>query len=240
MRTRLTCCLATLAIAWGTFQEIAAPAAESADGSARFTVPARKPILFQALDNHGFAYQTMRTITYVQPGERVACVGCHENRMATPLPADPMAVHRPASQIDPGPLGGRPFSFVEMVQPVLDRHCLACHGGERTDADLDLTATPAGDWTKSYLALTRDPQLVPRYPARNQIQVTPPGGVYGALGSRLMKLLRDGHEGVELEGDEIRRLAAWIDCNAIFYGTPDPSQQPKQLAGQRVPMPEIQ
>jgi len=39
-----------------------------ADGSARFIVPAHKPILFQALDKDGFAYQTMRSTTYVQPG----------------------------------------------------------------------------------------------------------------------------------------------------------------------------
>ena len=116
-----------------------------ADGSARFLVPACKPILFQALDADGFAYQTMRTITYVQPGEKVSCVGCHENRRTTPLPMDRelAALRRAPSAIDPGPLGGRPFSYVEVVQPVLDRHCVKCHGGEKPDGGIDLTGRAA-------------------------------------------------------------------------------------------------
>ena len=69
-----------------------------ADGSARFIVPAHKPILFQALDKDGFAYQTMRSTTYVQPGERTSCVGCHEHRMSAPPAASvPLAMQRPPS-----------------------------------------------------------------------------------------------------------------------------------------------
>lgn len=82
--------------------------------------------------------------------------------------------------------------------------------------------------------------LVPRFVQRNQIQVTPPGGTYGACGSRLMKLLADGHEDVQLSAEQIRRLAAWIDLNAIFYGVYDAEGQVRQLAGQRVAMPDVQ
>jgi hydrazine synthase alpha subunit-like protein len=212
----------------------------AADGSALFTVPALKPLLFQALDQDGCAYQTMRSVAYVQPGELISCVGCHENRLTVPPPAATLAMAREPSTIDPGPLGGRPFSFVEMVQPVLDKHCVECHGGDKIEGHIDLTATVEGAWTKSYGSLTRDATLVPRFPQRNQIQVTPSGGQFGALGSGLMKLLRQGHEGVQLSADEIRRLAAWIDCNAIFYGTPNPADQAKQLRGEAVAMPEIQ
>ena len=227
-----------------------------ADGSARFTVPAQKPILFQALDANGMAYQTMRSVTYVQPGERVACVGCHEARMSAPVrPPSALAAmaHKPAP-LDPGPLGGRPFSFVEMVQPVLDKHCVRCHGGEKTEGKIDLTRTPSGSFTRSYLALCGDrnfwhlgtnPQnaaeaLVPRFGARNQIQVSPPGGMYGARGSRLLKLLHNGHYDVKLTSDDFRRLAAWIDLNAIFHGVNNPEDQARQLRGEPVPMPEIQ
>ncbi|MCU0980602.1 MAG: hypothetical protein MUF25_15740 [Pirellulaceae bacterium] len=222
-----------------------------ADGSARFVVPAHKPILFQALDQDGFAYQTMRSTTSVQPGERTACVGCHEHRMSAPPKSAgiPLALRRPPSPLEPGPWGGRPFSFVEVVQPVLDQHCVRCHGGEKTEHEVDLTAAPHNGFTKSYWALcandSKDPQvalppLVPRFEQRNQIQMTPPGGQYGALGSRLMKLLRDGHEDVKLSEADLRRLAAWIDCNAIFHGSYDPAEQAKQLAGERIAMPEIQ
>ncbi len=224
------------------------------DGSARFTVPARKPILFQALDKDGFAYQTMRTITYAQPGERITCIGCHENRMTTPGPEPVMAARRPASRIEPGPFDGQPFSFVRVVQPVLDKHCVACHGGDQKDGDIDLTSEGHKGFTKSYWALCGDRDfwgagtnpknaaeaLVPRFGGRNQVQITPPGGSYGARGSRLMKMLRDGHEEVKLSPDELRRLAMWIDCNAIFFGTTNRQEQERQLRGEIVAMPDIQ
>ena len=55
-----------------------------------------------------------------------------------------------------------------------------------------------------------------------------------------MKMLRAGHKEVKLSDAELRRLAAWIDCNAIFHGSFDPAEQAKQLAGERIGMPEIQ
>jgi hydrazine synthase alpha subunit-like protein/WD40 repeat protein len=226
------------------------------DGSARFLVPAGKPLLFQALDQDGLAYQTMRTVTYVQPGERVSCVGCHENRMSAPTKpvTELAALGRPPSKIDPGRLGGRPFSFVEVVQPILDKHCIQCHGTEDPDGAVDLTATPHAEFTKSYVSLTGDvdfwsngtnPEnaaraLVPRFGGRNQIHVTPPGGIYGARGSRLMRLLREGHEDVVISADEFRSLGAWIDSNAIFYGVNLPENQARQLRGEIVEMPDIQ
>ena len=75
---------------------------------------------------------------------------------------------------------------------------------------------------------------------RNQVQVTPPGGQTGARGSRLMKLLRSGHEHVQLSSSELQRIAAWIDLNAIFYGVNLPADQARQLRGETVVMPEIQ
>ena len=82
--------------------------------------------------------------------------------------------------------------------------------------------------------------LVPRFGGRNQVQTTPPGGMYGARGSRLMKLLRDGHEDVQLDADELRRLAMWIDLNAIFYGVNLPEDQERMRRGEMVGMPNIQ
>ena len=226
------------------------------DGSARFLVPAGKPLLFQALDQDGLAYQTMRTITYVQPGERVSCVGCHENRMSAPTKpiTELIALGRPPSKIDPGRLGGRPFSFVEVVQPILDKHCVECHGTKDPDGGVDLTSTPHAGFSKSYVSLTGDVDfwsngtnpknaakaLVPRFGGRNQIQVTPPGGLYGARGSRLMRMLREGHEDVVLSPDDVRSLAAWIDSNAIFYGVNLPENQARQFRGEIVEMPDIQ
>ena len=56
-----------------------------ADGSAFFRAPAGIPLLFQALDERGMAIQTMRSLTYLQPGEQTSCVGCHEHRTTAPV-----------------------------------------------------------------------------------------------------------------------------------------------------------
>jgi hypothetical protein len=222
------------------------------DGSARFTVPAHKPLLFQVLDRDGYAYQTMRSVTYLQAGERVSCIGCHEARDVAPPHRSAIALGRPPSLIDPGPLGGRPFSFAGDVQPILDRHCVRCHDG-RTQK-LDLQGTPVRGFSQAYWSLCGGTDftgegtnpanavkaLVPRFGARNQIQVTPPGGMYGARGSRLLRLLRDGHYEITFSPEEVHRLAAWIDLNAVFYGTSDADEQARQLRGEPIAMPALQ
>lgn len=235
------------------------------DGSAYFRVPSKTPILLQALDQNGLAYQTMRSLTYLQPGEYVSCTGCHENRTSSAYAATqtadksaakrPKAMQRPASELKPGALGGRTFSYVETIQPIWDRHCLDCHNDQRTDGKINMTGTPDRFFTKSYYALCRgkefwgdnghDPKrleraLVPRFGGRNTIQMTEPGGKYGAIGSRLLDMLRKGHEGVKLTPDEIRTIGAWIDLNAVFYGVYDPEEQARQLRGEKVPIPVIQ
>lgn len=231
-----------------------------ADGSARFLVPARRPVLFQALDRDGFVRRTMRSSTHVQPGEVTSCVGCHE--YGTSTPSSPggatLAARRPPSAIAPGALGGRPFSFVEVVQPVLDRRCTGCHSGAKPRAGLDLSGAPHNGFTRSYWSLCGNTagawserrehpeldstDLVPRYWQRNQIQVTPADDLRSARRSRLIRMLTGDkpHQGVKLTSSELRRLAAWIDLNAIFHGVYDPAAQARQLAGEAVPMPEIQ
>jgi len=100
------------------------------DGSALFTVPARRPVYFQALDERGCAVQTMRSWTTLQPGEYAACIGCHENKNAAPPARDygfSLAMKAGPQTLDPfyGPPRG--FSFPKEIQPILDRHCIRCH-----------------------------------------------------------------------------------------------------------------
>jgi hypothetical protein len=100
------------------------------DGSAYFRAPAGIPLAFQALDERGMAIQTMRSLTYLQPGEQSSCVGCHEHRTRTPLQHGAgLAGLRAPSEIAPGPDGSRPFNYAILVQPVLDKHCVECHRG---------------------------------------------------------------------------------------------------------------
>ena len=61
------------------------------DGSAYFRVPAGVPFFVQALDDRGMALQTMRSLTYVQPGQTYSCIGCHEHRQSAPPDVRPLA-----------------------------------------------------------------------------------------------------------------------------------------------------
>lgn len=110
------------------------------DGSAFFTVPARTPLYFQALDEKGRAVQTMRSWTTLQPGENQSCVGCHEHKNTAP----PTATYGFSRALKAGPQPLEPFygpargfSFPKEIQPILDRHCVGCHHdrGQRMKPD---------------------------------------------------------------------------------------------------------
>jgi hypothetical protein len=232
-----------------------------ADGSARFLVPAGKPILLQVLDEDGFAYRTMRSSTSLMPGERVSCVGCHENKMTVSAAALKVvaAMKRPAAEVTPTPESGRPYGFVENVQPIFDAKCAGCHSDKEAKGGINLsrTVTGANGYTASYESLcyaksadgkparrmskkTGRP-LVPCYAMRNQIQTTPEGGADGARGSGLVQMLKAGHGQVKLTAEELGRIGTWIDLNAVFYGVYEPAEQlAMQREGKPVPMPAIQ
>ena len=209
-----------------------------ADGSACFIAPAGIPMLFQALDDRGQAVQIMRSATYLQPGERASCVGCHEPRTGTPLARGgaPAALGRTPSRIEPGPEGSRPFSYPLLVQPVLDKHCVRCHSGKKPPKGIVLTGVPAGRYTASYNA------IAPRVPSSNDTNGEPLSypGRYGARGSSVMKMLLKGHNKVVLRPAEIERLATWMDTNALFYGTFDPADQARQQRGEKIAGPKLE
>lgn len=209
-----------------------------ADGSAHFEVPARTPVLFQALDARGRAVQTMRSLVYLQPGERQSCVGCHEHRLkASGIDSSALAARRAPSKIQPGPEGSRPFSYPRLVQPVLDRHCVRCHDGQERDRSV-LTGEPDGVFTKSYNALaSRVSFSAWGRPEQNFEPMTEPLR-FGAIASPLMQLLEKGHYEVKLTAEDLERLHTWIDANALFYGTFDVDEQRKQLAGQPIQGPK--
>jgi hypothetical protein len=100
-----------------------------ADGSTFFTLPARTPVYFQAIDARGYVVQTMRSWLTLQPGENVACVGCHESKNSTPPGRAKPSLALKAGPQDLTPFHGPPrgFSFPREIQPILDRHCARCH-----------------------------------------------------------------------------------------------------------------
>ena len=98
------------------------------DGSACFTLPARAPVYFQALDANGHAVQTMRSWVTLQPGESVSCVGCHENKnSAPPVARTSQALYGGPQPLTPPEWGTEGFGFLRHVQPILDKHCVKCH-----------------------------------------------------------------------------------------------------------------
>jgi len=190
-----------------------------ADGSAFFSVPVHRPIYFQALDENGLAVQSMRSDTYLHSGEMLTCQGCHNPVHRAPLNKlqTPAAFRRAPSRIVPEPEDSNPFSFVRLVQPVLDRNCVECHAKEKA---IDLSK---GDWEKnpnqwhtSYLrlqpfaffydnAVFTEPRTIP--------------GKFGARASRLYQILSSEHHGLKLSKDDLHRVTLWLDCNSDYFGS---------------------
>jgi hypothetical protein len=119
---------------------------------------------------------------------------------------------------------------------VLDQHCTGCHNSDQHAGDLVLTGEPEGHYTRSYNALAPRvpysawPRQAGDFRVVNSEPLTQPDH-FGARGSRLMDLLLEGHEGVQLSPRDIRRLATWMDTNVLFYGTFDPTDQARQQHG---------
>ncbi|MBQ2621316.1 MAG: discoidin domain-containing protein [Thermoguttaceae bacterium] len=206
------------------------------DGSAHFMVPAQMEVFFQALDENGNAVQSMRSGTYFQPGDNVSCVGCHEpkgqiTRSSSVLPT---AFTRPASIPQPDVEGSRPANFVELVQPILDKHCVECHAKPESNT-FSLAREPYVPYHKtkfyqSYYNLSFNGWSF--YDYVHPTRTIP--GQFGALKSPLLPYLDKGHYGVKLTPEERHRIALWLDMLSPFYSVYEPEQQDKQLEGEPV------
>ena len=200
------------------------------DGSAYFEVPANKFVFFQALDAEGKMVQSMRSGTYVQPGERQGCVGCHENRLesARLLSQETQSAMRRA----PSKMNGwhgktKLFSFTEDVQPVFDRHCVRCHdygtkGGDKVnlagDRGLVFNTAYTDLWSQKFVTCAGGgpAEILPAYS-------------WGAHASLLTGTLY-GHGRVKMSADERDAVITWMDINAPYYPTYD-SAYPEGVAG---------
>ena len=216
-----------------------------ADGSACFTVPARTPVYFQALDEKGYVVQSMRTWSTLQPGETLSCVGCHEDKDETPTVTTKvtMAMRRGAQSLKPfyGPARG--FSFNREIQPILDKHCIGCHhdrdkkpGTKASQAEkavFSLLDAPNRDeragriWSDAYLALTKEgaqsnrgiPEAGPvRWLNVQSVPQMLPPYYAGAVKSPLMEMLEKGHNNVKLSYEEMEKIACWIDLLVPYCG----------------------
>jgi len=188
-----------------------------ADGSAYFEVPANTFVFFQALDENGMMVQSMRSGTYVQPGETYGCVGCHENRVGDipPAGAAPRAMRRAADKLGGWYGPARLFSFQKEVQPVFDRHCVVCHDyGKKAGEKLNLAGDRDIVFCTSYVDLWTQGAItcVGGGPAEVQQAYS-----WGSHVSKLVKKMRAGHAKVELSAEELDRVITWVDINAPYY-----------------------
>ncbi|MHC4569567.1 MAG: HzsA-related protein, partial [Planctomycetota bacterium] len=213
------------------------------DGSAYFEVPSGRAIYLQALDADGRMIQSMRTFVQAAPGVTRSCIGCHEHKHSTPRNAgNPQVMRRAPSRLQPESWGSGFVDYPSMVQPILDRRCVRCHGGRDGIArGLDLS----GGWTEHFnisyenLVNRRNTQVTANLiagidcmngTARWSAQIFEPRS-HGSGAAPLAELLVGGHDGhiADLTRTERDLILAWIDTNGLYYGTWNYSENSCQL-----------
>jgi hypothetical protein len=188
------------------------------DGSAYFEVPAGRPVFFVALDEQDRSIKRMHSFVSVMPGETTGCVGCHEPREVGPAQertVDLAALQRPPSRIEP--FDGLPdvIDFPRDIQPILDRHCVECHGYECREGNVLLTGDLGPQWSHSFFHLFAFRQVAD---GRNGLGNSAPRSV-GSAASPLMDKLQPTHYDVQLTPDEWRTVWLWIESGAPYAGS---------------------
>ncbi|MBR5415767.1 MAG: SUMF1/EgtB/PvdO family nonheme iron enzyme [Thermoguttaceae bacterium] len=222
------------AMAWNDFnnKRILGTVPVAADGSVAFEVPAERFVYFQLLDENKMLIQSMRSGIMVRPGETNACVGCHEDRLTAPASANLSASSIAGKTEKPVPWYGpeRMFSYIDEVQPVFDRYCVACHDYDKPAGKKLVLARDRGVvFNASYSAIRlNDYVRVPGAGPHNTLRPYE----WGSTVSRLGKILMTGHPdpmidrqrremGLWLDKDSdpeaFERVVTWIDINAPYY-----------------------
>jgi hypothetical protein len=187
-----------------------------ADGSVNFEAPVGKEIYFQLLDEKGRAVQSMRAGTFVHPGEQLTCIGCHEDKWASPpvMPA-PTAFKRAPSKIEAEAGGPEPINFYRLVKPIFDDKCLSCH--KTKNKTLDMSYQSLSDyafwWPGPGTPYVNGDIVTAKHGGSRTIP-----GKFGAIASLLITHLEPTHNKVDLTDAEKRRITLWLDCNSNEFG----------------------
>ncbi|HUT31976.1 MAG TPA: LamG-like jellyroll fold domain-containing protein [Planctomycetota bacterium] len=208
-----------------TLKRILGTVPVEADGSALFTVPALRSIYFALLDERDRSVKQMRSFVTLQPGGTAGCVGCHEPRTHTTMSgrAQPEALARPPSRIEP--IEGVPavLEFPRDVQPILDRHCTKCHSHEKHKGSVALEGDRGPVFSLSYYTLflhwqIKDTGGNPGHGSGRQPGNDAPYAAYSSA-SPLMQKIDSHHNDVQLTPRERTLVRLWIDSGAQYPGT---------------------
>jgi cytochrome c553 len=195
------------------------------DGSVYCEAPVNRGIYFQLLNEDGLAVHSMRSLTYVHPGEQLTCVGCHEPYDKAPqVPATvSLALRRGPSKIQPEfPEGVVPPDFQEQIGPIFARTCIACHAkeneGPRTIDEIQQHLAGRHERKPDGSKGKRDTPWVrwgwTANSGRGFSRTTP--GYCGALGSRLWEHMEEHRNAYTAE--DRKRLAWWMDLSCPLQG----------------------
>ena len=205
-----------------TLERILGTVPVEADGSAYFQLPAMRALFFVALDENDMAVKRMQSFLTVQPGEVFSCVGCHEQRTTTMLPKRNLAaLARAPSRIEPIADVPEVIDFPRDIQPILDKHCVGCHGYDKTakggpmTKGVILTGDRGPRYSHSYVTLTLRRQFAD---GRNANGNRPPRSI-GSSASPLMKKLDGAHNRVKVSAREKKLVRLWIESGAAYPGT---------------------
>ena len=203
------------------------------DGSTTFQIPANTPIALQPLDEEGKALQLMRSWLVGMPGERLSCIGCHEDQNSAPATRMTLSSRKQPKKIIPWYGPARGFSFKREVQPVLDKFCVGCHSGKpRTDGKKIPDLHEPG---KAHTVL--HPYVRRNGPEGDYHLLTPLE--FHADTSELVQMFQKGHNNVKLDKEAWDRLITWIDLNAPWHGTWTEAGANKTILARRLELRKI-
>ncbi len=180
-----------------------------ADGSAYFEAPVEKAIYFQALDENGMAVQSMRSATYVHPGEKLVCRGCHEGNQKAPSQTRvPLALRRAPSKLVPNLEDGScPLTFARLVEPLLKSKCNPCHEKKKE---------PRPDLKKYQFFFHGTGGHFGLFKIHGGYRTVV--NRFGAMQSGLAKVMLKKHHREALTMAEINRVTLWADANSNDLG----------------------
>jgi hypothetical protein len=179
------------------------------DGSVHCLAPIEKGIYFQILDQEGLAVQSMLSVTYAHRGERLSCLGCHEDRNRAPANYQvTKAMQRPPTTITPETPDGKVAPSEAYLVPAVDRVLAACmklSGGPPSANRAELCKAGWLRYSEGFGVNQGD----------KSFRTTP--DAFGARGCKLWEFIRANRAKIEpqLQKDDIRLTALYMDLLCV-------------------------